>query len=308
METLRRSQPQHPSATLPLWTVWAVAPLVIALGIIGGMAVATYTDLGAGTRPAPAAAAAGKTPAAANGPAPSKPAGSGTASPSNSNANPPNTSVTGQMEMPSNIQTGPVPSAGTTIPGGTPTSSQSPGAPSEVKDLRDAKAALDESFSFFAQGGAVISPVQYQLMTNAGFSKSLVGMISVEDHEAWQRAVRENPQALKAWLEKAAARVRPALEKEQVFLAWAVVEVRRERPAGFNESEVKSLSDGSYLITKPLASTIDPSQTAVSLRPAASPGPGSTAASGPWGTYGPQIRFDSTDMYRPLGSDGKQLR
>lgn len=297
MQTLRRSEPDSPSAGLPLWALWAVAPVVVALGIIGGMAAATYFAPAAGTAPVqtqPSTAA--QAPATAAPSSVTQPAPTGNTKPNTASVfTPPSTEVTGGMEVPPVPRSGVIPTSGNT-----PT-----GVPRAVAGLSDAKAELDQYFGYYTDGGATISNVDYQLLTNTGYSTSLVGMISVSDYAGWAAALQNNPQHLKAWLETAAARIRPALESERVFLAWAVLEVRRDRPAGFTDGEVKLLKDGTYLVTRPLASTADPGQSTVALRPAASFAAGAAGTAGPWMTYGPQVRFDSTDKYRPVGSDGR---
>lgn len=291
MHTLRRSEAPHPQATWPVWALWAVAPLVVALGIVGGMAAATFLA-------APSPASAGEKQAAQAPPAGTSseavPAGTGasTGAPTSSVTAPgwPSAEPTVRPSAPTPGPTGPA---------------QPPAAPRVVKDLRDAQAELNDHFSRYSDGSTTIDYIEYRVMRNVGLSVSLVGIVGGENYAAWNRALQQNPQRLRAWLETAAARVLPATSAENVFLAWAVVEVRPDRPTGFTAAEVKALDNGRYLVTRPLAATADPGQTTVTLRPVVTGTGGAPAQNTPWATYGPQIRGDSTDIYRPMGISGR---
>lgn len=291
MHTFRRSEPHRPPATWPLWTLGAVAPVVAALGIVGGVAAATFlAPPPAGSLPRQEQATA-RAPGDATGPdsAAAKPGGNAITSPGST--------APGEMSIPPNNSTA-------TLPTPSDIPDRSVGAPRVIRDLRDAQAELDSHYSYYTDGRATINRIEYRVMRNAGLSISLVGMISVQDYAGWARALRENPQRLQDWLEAAAARVLPATEKERIFLAWAVVDVRSNRPSNFSNDEVRTQHNGTHLITRPLASAIDPGQTKVAVRPLSS-APSGPTPTGPWSTYGPQIRGDSTDIYRPTGIYGR---
>jgi len=288
-------QPQHiaarPSgaAAWPLWVLWASLPLALALGFIGGMAAATYLT----PPPAPAATTSAQTQVPAMG------ATSGPA-PSAQPENPPVWSDVGQAR----ITARPLPITQAVAKASLPTNVYDQ---SRMRDIRDARAELVRAFSRYQAGLSFISRIDYQQMRNAGVGTSLVGMLSVDDYAGWARTLHSDPNGLRSWLESATRRVLAAMERDHFAVSWAVVDVRSERPAGFADFEVTPLTNGTFLVIRPLAATVDPSEPTVSLRPAPTPGQpiaALPAISTPWATYGPVLRFDTTDLYRPLGTAG----
>lgn len=281
--------------------LWAV-PAALALGFVAGVAIAVYSPARSPrTLPSPASAAAAAVGA---------PTGQGEPAPLSPDA----PSAGTLTPVPQSI---PVPPAeGSRLPAPvadarpdsapvTPSAPPRTPAPATMNDARDARLALAREFNHYAGAAAQISQIDHQQMRNAGMSASLVGILSVEAYQGWQRAAHDEPHRLQAWLESAARKVLPAISQERFFLAWAVVDVRSDRPPGFSESEVTALANGRFLVVRPLASTIDPGEATVSLRTPPSPSGGAAVSgAGPWATYGPVLRFDATDLYRPLGTAG----
>lgn len=167
----------------------------------------------------------------------------------------------------------------------------------EAQNAREARALLARAFGRYS-GGITID---YQMMRNSGVSSSLVGMLSVQQYPLWAKALRDQPDQLHDWLNAASTSVAPAVNRDHFFLAWAVVDVVSSRPSGFAAHEVTPLDDGRFLVIRPLASTSEQTHSLVTLRSSESLNQ-STAGrpgSGAWFTYGPVIRFDNTDLYRP---------
>lgn len=170
-------------------------------------------------------------------------------------------------------------------------------------DATEAATVLAAEFGTYSKGNVILQ-VDYQQMRQSGQGVSVVGLIRAADYPDWASALKENPDQLAAWLQAAAARVQSAAVRERFFLSWAVVDVATQRPAGFGDHEITPLSDGTFLVVRPLAATVDYAKTEISLRPLASLTEAAsgrrTAPDGPWATYGPVLHFDSTDIYRPL--------
>lgn len=271
---------------LPRWTLWAAIPVVLALGFVAGMAIATYRPQETPVAEQPPATKVQAPTAQTETPA--TPAPATTADPSwrivTAGATPTAHPVSG---VPDEI---PVPAA-------PPVKFTGPATNSE-----EAKKALASDFGTFSEGGAIFQ-VEYQKMTHAGGSTSVVGMLKAADYPYWEKAVRERPAALNEWLENAAKRVQQASAREGFHVAWAVVDVVDARPSGFASYEVTPLQNGLYLVVRPLASTMDHTKTQISLRPLTSLQDSAAnkqiAPSEPWATYGPVIRFTSDDLYRP---------
>lgn len=264
----------------PIWPLFAAIPVVLALGFVAGMAIAAYR---------PGSAPAVRTPApdqAAAAPNLSLPGDSSWMIPTPSNpANDVGSSSIGPARPPSLPQT-------TTA---TPVNVYFRGP---AANIDDARLALLTDFGIYRLGNEAIS-IDYEKMRQESGSVSLVGLISVRDYDVWSRALASQPDSLKRWLERAAARVQSAAAKEGFHLAWAVVDVTRDKPAGFTDDEAQPLDNRAFLIIRPLASTVDHTKTDVSLRPAGTPAQAGPAGASPWAVYGPVIRFDDTDLYRP---------
>ncbi len=283
--------PAQPSGTAawPLWVLLAALPLALALGFISGMAAATYL-------PSPAVP-----PAVTAAPSLNQATGTPTApDQSQPPSNPAVDNDAGQVWKPSQPLNVPQ-----TLPTSPSLGSGYDGA--RMRDIRDARAELARSFARYQAEGAVIPRIDYQQMRNVGTGVSLVGLLSVDAYNGWTRALQTDPAGLKTWLESATRNVLPAMERDRFAVSWAVVDVRPERPAGFADYEATPLDNGSFLVIRPLASTIDPGEPTIALRLAPDPKqpPGlRPPTSAPWATYGPILRFDTTDLYRPLGTAG----
>jgi hypothetical protein len=276
---------------LPRWTLWAAIPVVLALGFVAGLAIANYA-------PSPAAEAA---------PPPTK------------QIVPPVTvapSAKSSDDFGWQIVTvGPANSRNT--PGSTPQDSTassdvgtqpSPHFTGKATNRLEARLALATDFPVF-RAGNISFHVEYQLM-RAGAGTSLVGLLADDEYPQWERAVREQPDALKSWLTAAAGRVQDASARDRFHVAWAVVDVLRERPAAYADSEITVLENRTYLVIRPLAATLDHTKSEISLRPLASllqsAANQQVTSSDPWAAYGPVIRFDADDLYRPLRTNGQQ--
>lgn len=303
MHTLR---PLHHRTGWPRWALWSCIPVALSMGFIAGMALATYL-------PSPSAAPGpseqgGPTQTAGTPGTPQPPKANQPAPPQDSSWKIPNTPLPQpvmpvQEDPPVNSRITPGPQ---TVPP-EPVWSYQNGPP---RDVRMARSALTAMYAEYTGAGPF--SVEYQQMRHAGLGTSLVGLLRVDEYEGWATALQREPEKLQRWLESAARLAQPAAERDHFHLSWAVVEVRRSRPAGFADAELTPLSDGSYLILRPLASTVDHTKEDVSLRPLATL---TTATAGrpvndgsPWATYGPVLRFDESDLYRPSGLTGTRPR
>ncbi|HWI65526.1 MAG TPA: hypothetical protein VNT75_27155 [Symbiobacteriaceae bacterium] len=277
---------------LPNWTLWSAIPVVLALGFVVGMAIATYNPTGSTENTTPTGVQA---PTA------------------QSNVQPAPTAA------PTEIDTSFLIPTSTRAPGGAvanPTAGTRPSTPAfppvkftgPVNTMDDARKALASDFGTFARNGITFT-VEYQAYPQAAASgTSLVGMISTGDYPAWERALREQPDALTAWLKNAAERVREATARAGFYLSWAVIDVVQSRPAGYADKELTLMENDSYLVVRRLAATMDYSKTEISLRPAASLQDSAAnkqiTSTDAWATYGPLIRFDGDDIYRPAKLTG----
>lgn len=262
--------------------MWAMIPVMIATGFVSGMALAVYRPVGAAEPPAPSQSGKAATQAPTAGGLPGVPQQDSswrivTGGTDGHPASEPNL----QDELP------PLPRVKFT---GTATT------------IMEARMALQSDFSEYRTGSGTIY-IEYQQMRQAASGISLVGLIQAHDYEDWSTALRTDPEGLKHWLESAARRVQQASTADHFHLSWAVVDVLRDPPEGFGPTEVTLLDNRTYLVTRPLASTVDHTKADVSLRPLLSL---EKAAAGervnsndPWAAYGPLLRFDATDIYRP---------
>jgi hypothetical protein len=181
------------------------------------------------------------------------------------------------------------------------------GAPQvEVRTLVDARTVLSTEFGAFSVDGVERFHGDYQLARDANYNTMLVGIVKIAEYNEWRTAVREHGDELERWLEAAARRVRPAAEKEGFGLSWTLFEVVSDRPYGFLASEVTEMPRGQgYLVTRPLAGVTDFAPTAVAIA-AIDVGAGPvTTGTEPWSVYGPVLRFDPTDLYRPPSSGSR---
>jgi hypothetical protein len=282
-----------PKDGLPRWSLPAVLPVVLALGFVAGMAIATYWPA-----PAPSSVQGKQLP-------PEDPQPQSQAAPRPDSSwqiatvpplSPPR--MEDRADAGPRTGTGPAPEE---TPPPKPVHFTGP-----AHDIREARLALLSDFGTYQTGAGTIT-LDYQQMRQAAMGRSLVGLISVADYARWEQALREDPAQLQAWLQKAAARVQEAAARDRFHLAWAVVDVVRYRPEGFTAGEITPLSNRTYLVIRPLASTVDHTKTEVALRPLSSLTAGAVTpaeATAPWAVYGPVIRFDSNDLYRPLKAAG----
>ncbi|HEY3366623.1 MAG TPA: hypothetical protein VGK74_16330 [Symbiobacteriaceae bacterium] len=282
-------QSVHKESGWPLWPLFAAIPVVLALGFVAGMGVATYRPgvLTPGTlRTGPDQTTMAPPARTTLPPGDSSwiiPTGAGTNLASGASP----------VTAPNPIVPPPGPQAVSPDP-------QDVYFPGAATTLDEARMALRTDFGLYRAGGSVIF-VDYQKMRQASGSPTLVGIISVRDYDTWTSALQTNPDKLKAWLQGAAARVQAAAVKGGFHLAWAVVDVVRDRPNGFDDREVIPLDNRAFLVIRPLAATVDHAKTEISLRTAVELTQGAAGAvNSPWATYGPVVRFDSTDIYRPL--------
>ena len=283
---------------LPPWVLWAALPVVVALGFVFGMGLAVYL-------PPPAlGTAAASVPVKGTEP-------TGESQPTSSTS-------TGQdsswLIVTSDSARAPVqPASDPWDLGSSQVSTPAPAKPEPFTgpslNVRDARKALQYEYGQYQADGVSI-PVEYQQMTQSASATglSLVGIISAEGYAQWEQALRLNPGGLKRWLESAALRAQPAAQTDRFHLAWAVVDVLREYPEGFATNEVIPLNNRTFLVVRPLAATEDHTKSSVVLRPLTSL---AASASGrvvtdrtAWTAYGPLIRFDTTDRYRPDRTNG----
>lgn len=271
---------------LPRWLLWAALPVVVALGFVAGMALATYAPASAPPLPAGSDAAVPPgTPPATTGEAP-----------------PPQVDNSWRIAT---AQTGTSPA--NQVPGLHPEDLPVEKNPPEpftgpANNIIDARKALAWDYGTYTFGGRSID-FEYQQMRQVAMGTSIVGMIDIEEYDTWSSALRQEPQALQRWLEKAAERVLPASTQDRFSIAWAVVDVVRDLPTGFADYEVTPLDNRSFLVIRPLAATQDYTKTGVQVRPleslTASVNGQKVPTTTPWMVYGPVIRFNNTDLYRP---------
>ncbi|MDF2627698.1 MAG: hypothetical protein K0R39_1529 [Symbiobacteriaceae bacterium] len=152
-----------------------------------------------------------------------------------------------------------------------PTESTTP----KTDNKTEALAILNQGFRETRIGPLTLRVSGYTT-ENAPF-RSILGMISVADYPNWDKAIREYPTELQAWLTTAAKRVKP-LANGQFELAWSVVDLTATKPTGFTNAEMVQRTDKKYLVIRPIAYTwlLGDSGNVV-MRPASS----LPAASGP---------------------------
>lgn len=291
--------PPYRPRGIPRWMLWAAVPVVLAMGFVTGMAIATYSSgdtLLAEAPPAITAPTVGTTAPPPQTAAPETDTswrivtttGKTTAAPA----------ITGEHPLETNSRP--------TEPITAPARFTGP-----ATKLADAKKALASDFGVFSHEGAVFR-VEYQIMTHTNRGSSLAGIISIDDYPYWEKAAKDSPVALTAWLQKAADRVLDASRRDGFHIAWAVIATPHQRPAGFADSEITPMDNGTFLVIRHLASTLDHTKTVISLRTPSSlqqsAANKAVISSEPWATYGPVIHFDGTDVYRPAGLAGAKPR
>lgn len=171
----------------------------------------------------------------------------------------------------------------------------------EVRTLLEARAALNGEYDQFLIDGKEAFAVDYQVARDANYNTVLIGIVKIADYDQWVRAVRDHPARLQSWLTGAAQRVRPAALNEAFTLTWTIFETVSTPPSGFASTEVTTIPrDGGYVVTRPLAALTDADKATVTIAAVESQAnlPASTRT--PWATYGPVLRFDPTDLYRPV--------
>jgi hypothetical protein len=169
-------------------------------------------------------------------------------------------------------------------------------APTTIRTIQEARLALVNDQA----GNSPLEHIDYQQMRNADGSVSLVGILNAEQYMTWESVLRRDSQSLQRWLQLSANLVMSAAQTDRFGLSWALVETRVSVPTWALPSEVTALTDGRFLIVRYVAgaSTDHPQ---VDLRPLSTLGaPADPTAT--WSRYGPQLRFDGTDIYRPTGT------
>lgn len=273
---------------LPRWAVWAFAPVALALGIIAGVAASAY-----GPWPAPAREPAIQAPSAEEPPATAE-----------SPAAPPAPVV----DQPEPTETEPpaalAAEAAPLLPPAVDDFNSVPATPpvgpsvGEARTLVDARTALSTEFHTFTAGGREWFHVDYQMARDVNYDTMLVGIVKLAEYNNWLTAARDYRDELTRWLTAAARRVRDAAVNEGFNLSWALFEVVPDQPYGFLASEVTPLPRGQgYLVTRLLAAVTDFAGPTVTI--ATVPGTGPVTDPDPAAVYGPVLRFDSTDLYRP---------
>jgi len=169
-----------------------------------------------------------------------------------------------------------------------------------VRTLVDARAVLTAEYGAFVADGRERFQVDYQLARDDNYDTMLVGIVKIAEYNEWVSAVRDHRAELNRWLRSAAQRVQEAAVADGFTLTWAIFEVVTDRPYGFLASEVTPTPRGDgYLVTRPLAAVTDVPRSIVSIASTDIGGGPQTAAGQPSNVYGPVLRFDPTDLYRP---------
>lgn len=310
MRTASFDEVNPPRGGLPRWALFAASPLVLALGFISGIALSTYWP-----------GVAVPAPVVADGPGalPANPPGTTSPAPAlpTDGQSQPDQGSGGLIESPDSRRPG---LSSSTLPyavdetpylgrtpgpqGGslsTPTetnTTNTPVAPLKVRTVVDARTALAAEYGSFRVGGSTAFSVDYQLARDINYNTVLIGIVKIAEYGEWVRATRDHPAALQDWLKAAAERVKPAAENEKFTLTWTIYEKVTDPPYGFSTKEVtRDPRGGSYVVTRPLAAVTDVARSVVAVATvdAARPATNDT----PWAAYGPVIRFDPTDLYRP---------
>lgn len=286
---------------LPRWILPASLPLVIALGFVGGVLVSAY---GPEIQPPSPPPASSQTPGDTEPDVP----------PSDSEPEPDTTTVL--PGPPEYLVVSPLPGVlprdfdeplGLPEQGGA-VGSEQPGpdaepAPLEVRTLVDARKALLAEFSRYTSGGRELFGLDYQVARDANYRTILIGIVKIAQYDGWLKAVEEEPEKLLSWLRAAAERIKAAAEAENFRLVWTIFETVSDPPYGFLSKEVTPVPQGrGYVVTRPLAAVTDVSRSVVSLLPVDTSSTLPSTGGSPWSAYGPVIRFDPTDLYRPAPS------
>lgn len=284
-----RPEPPAPRS-LPRWAVWAFAPAALALGLVVGVAASAYGPWAAPAEEIVVPAPPEQEPSApADAPSPPSPwQGPGPGDPSDPDAS---TAAETAVLLPP-----PVDDATYTVPA---PSAAGP-AVAEVRTLVEARTVLASEFSTFTAGGREWFHVDYQLARDINYDTMLVGIIKIAEYNNWLTAAQDYEDELTRWLTAAARRVRDAAASEGFKLSWALFEVVPDRPFGFLASEVTPLPRGEgYLVTRPLAAVSDFAGPSVTIAAFVGTGTGPVTNPSPAMVYGPVLRFDPTDLYRP---------
>lgn len=302
-----------PRGSLPRWALWAAVPLVLALGFISGIALSTYwPEAPAATALQPEGQNEAQAPAGQSGATapPPTPASSQPAVPEQVDSTPREFPQDSRLAystplLPHAADEIPYPTASIhpAEPGDRADSASGPpigAAPAQVRTVVDARAALDTEFGSFRAGGSQRFTVDYQIARDINYNTVLIGIIKIAEYSQWVRAATDYPSELSTWLESAAERVKPAAQNEKFTLTWTIYEKVTETPYGFNASEVVRDPRGGFVVTRPLAAVTDVARSDVTISAAGLSRP--TTSDTPWATYGPVIRFDPTDIYRPTRS------
>ncbi len=299
---------------IPRWLLFAAMPLLLTLGFVSGIALATYREV-----PAPGAAPPNEPVAEAPSPTPASdektsPPTAETEAPAISPewTNPSTPTYQPQdmvVQLPYMVDEGLLrnsPSPGPPgMPTGPVTAPTSPGSGygPVVRTRVDARAALAAEFSQYRVNGQVMFTVDYQVVRDSKQNTVLAGIVKLSEYSEWVREVREQPVRLEAWLKRAAERVRPAALNEGFHLTWTIFEAVSDVPYGFATREVTRTPAGGYVVTRPLAAVVDLTNSTVAVGSVSDLSEGTAASlTAPWAAYGPVLRFDATDLYRPIGT------
>lgn len=285
---------------LPRWILPASLPLVIALGFVGGILVSAYG-------PDPPAPPAGETTETVREP------------------EAPPVDLEPEPERPIVLPTPAEYPAVSRLPGVLPRDFDEPlglpeGAgrngsaepqpeaeppPREVHTLVDARKALQAEFGRYTSGGRTLFELDYQVARDANYRTILIGIVKIAQYDGWLQAAEEEQERLLEWLRAAAERIRPAAEAENFRLVWTIFETVSDPPYGFLSKEVTPVPQGrGYVVTRPLAAVTDVARSTVTLLPVDTSSTLPSTGGSPWSAYGPVIRFDPTDLYRPAPSTG----
>lgn len=301
-----------PRGGLPRWALFAAIPLVLALGFVSGIALSTYWP---------------------GIPVPAQTSGPGAVAPNHGQITSPSVpprvptaqddsalGVDDLRESPDARRTGsstalpqavdePLPyltrTPGTITQPGPVTSNNGPDSiyhRAEIRSIVDARAALTTEFGAFRPGGTKAFSVDYQLARDVNYNTVLIGIVKIADYGEWVRAVRDRRAELQVWLKAAAERVKPAATNEKFTLTWTIYEKVSDPPYGFSAKEVTRDPRGDgFVVTRPLAAVTDVARSVVAIASVDTTRPATSDA--PWATYGPVIRFDPTDLYRPTSTN-----
>lgn len=315
MQTVSCDETTPARRGLPPWMLFAAVPLVLALGFISGIALSIYRPV----QPVPTQTAGpGQTPTLPQvqpGTAPS-------ASPGDQGGSPPTTGglqgstdgrqSSGTTTLPHAVDETPLPARipGQNVPLENPAGSNNqPGntyGRQEVRSLVDARAVLTTEFGAFRVDGQRLFTVDYQRARDIDYNVVLIGIVKISDYSNWVRATREYPHQLESWLRAAAERIRPAAMNEKFTLTWTIYETVSDPPYGFASKEVTpDPRGGGYVVTRPLAVVTNVAQTTIDIASGDSPASRAASTATPWTAYGPVIRFDPTDLYRPVKNTAK---